>query len=179
MQFINLSISAVLALAAGLVAAAPATHDTHFVVTHHAVQASGYNLTYWSEAPGIVAIRAPAPAPRSCANTDVVTCSSSHAASKAVCSELLATISANQGAVIGASPRAVCLGTGGATECCTSWSQDVGAMLQGALLVAADKVFSVCFAPSNTNESGLARQVALNGGCLTQCLSNRPTGCTD
>ncbi|KAF7350221.1 hypothetical protein MVEN_01325300 [Mycena venus] len=180
MQFsINLSVTAVLALAAGLVSAAPSPHDTHFVVSHHAIQASGYNLTYWSEAPGSVAVRAPAPVPRSCAATDIVTCSSTHAASNAVCSELLATIRANPNVVIGSSPRAVCLGTASATECCTSWSQDVGAMLQGQLLDAATKVFNVCFAPSNTNESGLARQVALNGGCLTQCLSNRPTGCTD
>ncbi|KAJ6522727.1 hypothetical protein B0H19DRAFT_973239, partial [Mycena capillaripes] len=116
---------------------------------------------------------------RSCAATNDVTCSSSHAASAAVCTELLNTIRANPNGVIGSSPRAVCLGHGSATECCTSWSQDVDAMLQGALLAAANKVYSVCFAPSNTNESGPARHVALNGGCLTQCLSNRPTGCTD
>ncbi|KAF8189437.1 hypothetical protein K438DRAFT_1593010 [Mycena galopus ATCC 62051] len=158
--------------------AAPSTHDI-LVVSQHAIQSSGKNLTYWIEAPGTVAIRTPAPAPRSCANTDVVTCSSSHAASSAVCSELLAIIAGNPNGVIGASPRAVCLGTSDATECCTSWSQDVGAMLQGELSAAATKVFNVCFAPSNTNESGLARNVALNGGCLTQCLSNRPSGCTD
>ncbi|KAJ7466169.1 hypothetical protein B0H11DRAFT_2307474 [Mycena galericulata] len=177
MQFINFTVATILALAAGLVAAAPSAHDPSLVVSHHSLQANGYNLTYWTEAPGTVSVRAPAP--RSCPATDVVTCSSSRAASSAVCSELLTTISDNPNTVIGASPRAVCLGQGSATECCTSWSQDVGAFLQSDLLVAADKVYSVCFEPSNTNESGLARNVALNGGCVTQCLSNRPGGCTD
>ncbi|KAJ7268160.1 hypothetical protein B0H12DRAFT_1045506 [Mycena haematopus] len=182
MQFsLNSSMAAVLALAAVLVAAVPAPGDTPLVVSHHAIQASGLNLTYWTEVEGIVALRAPAPAPapRSCSATDDVTCSGSYAASAAVCSELLYIIATNPNGVIGASPRAVCLGSGGATECCTSWSENVGAMLQGELSAAADKIYNVCFAPSNTNESGLARNVALNGGCLTQCLSNRPGGCTN
>ncbi|KAJ6503900.1 hypothetical protein C8R45DRAFT_818183 [Mycena sanguinolenta] len=175
---LKLSMAAVLGVAAEFVVAVPATGDATLVVSHQAVQANGLTLTYWVDAPGVAA-RGSAPAPRSCSATDDVTCSNSHAASSAVCSELLSIVAANPVEVIGASPRAVCLGTSAATECCISWSQDVGAMLQSELLPAAQKVYNVCFATSNTNESGLARHVALNGGCLTQCLSNRPTGCTD
>ncbi|KAJ7825328.1 hypothetical protein B0H13DRAFT_2442657 [Mycena leptocephala] len=167
--FINLSIAAVLALAAGLVAAAPATHDTHFVSL---TTPSGERVQpdLLERAPGTVAIRAPAPAPRSCANTDVVTCSSSHAPASSL-QRAPRHHQREPGAVIGASPRAVCLGTG-ATECCPAVAGR-GCNAAGPRLVAADKVFNVCFAPSNTNESGLAAKL-LSMEMPHQCLSNRP-----
>ncbi|KAJ6503898.1 hypothetical protein C8R45DRAFT_924234 [Mycena sanguinolenta] len=119
---LKLSMAAVLALAAEFVAAVPASDDA-LVVSHQAVQASGLILTYWVEAPGVAA-RAPAPAPRDCMATDEIICSDSHVASSAVCSELLSIVAANPNEVIGATPRAICLGTSDATKCCMSWSQN-------------------------------------------------------
>ncbi|KAJ6523284.1 hypothetical protein DFH09DRAFT_937991, partial [Mycena vulgaris] len=117
-----------------------------------------------------------APAPRACSGTANVTCSSGHGASPAICSQLFATINANSGNILGGSPRAVCLGQS-SNQCCISWSKDVGPMLQGSLSPAAIKVYNVCLAGSTLLESGEAKNVILNGGCVTQCLSNRPTGC--
>ncbi|KAJ7145661.1 hypothetical protein C8R44DRAFT_596575, partial [Mycena epipterygia] len=119
--------------------------------------------------------------PRACTGTDDVTCSSSHAATASLCAELLNTIHANPNTIIDDSPRAVCLGQSSnqsSNQCCVSWSKAVGPLLQSALFTAANKVFSTCLEESLTNESGLARNVILNGVCLTECLSNRPTGCT-
>ncbi|KAJ6615984.1 hypothetical protein B0H10DRAFT_1652847, partial [Mycena sp. CBHHK59/15] len=121
-------------------------------------------------------LAARAPAPRAC-GTDDVTCASSHAASSALCSQLLNILNTNPGTIIDNSPRAICLGQG-SNQCCVSWSKAVGAMLQGGLFSAANKVFNICLAGSAVSQSGLARNVILNGGCVTQCLSNRPTGCT-
>ncbi|KAJ7694408.1 hypothetical protein B0H17DRAFT_980823 [Mycena rosella] len=175
MHFSNLPIVAVLALAAGLVTSAP-TADNLLTISH-VVAVGEYNLTYWTDAP-VTPIAARAPAPRACTGATDVTCSGSHAASPTLCTQLIATVNANSGNIIGDAPRAVCLGQS-SNQCCISWSDAVGPMLQGALAPAATKVFDVCFADSALLESGLDRDVILNGGCVTQCLSNRPGGCTN
>jgi hypothetical protein len=46
---------------------------------------------------------------------------------------------------------------------------------QGDLFNAQNKVYRDCFGGTI---SGLARNVNLNGGCVTECLSNRPDGCS-
>lgn len=172
MQFINLSVASVLALAAMLVHAAPAGDDGSPLIISEVVAVGGYNLTYWSDAPGGSALAARAPVP--CSGTNDVTCSSSHTADSGICSQLINTLSSNSGNVIGNSPRAICLGQSG-NQCCVSWSAAVGNMPQGDLFNAANKVFNTCF---GSTISGLARNVALNGGCVTECLSNRADGCS-
>ncbi|KAK6981602.1 hypothetical protein R3P38DRAFT_3113786 [Favolaschia claudopus] len=130
-----------------------------------------HNLTVWSESsapPDPIA----EPAAVACGTNDV-TCSGGHKATSSICNQLINQLSANGGTVIGNSPRSICLGQGG-NQCCVSWSAAVGNMPQGDLFNAANKVFHSCF---GTTISGLARNVELNGGCVTQCLSNRPTGC--
>ncbi|KAJ7124593.1 hypothetical protein C8R43DRAFT_958645 [Mycena crocata] len=163
-------LSAFLALAAGLVHAAPAADETYPLVISHVVSVGQYNMTYWSDAPGaprtLVA--------RACSGTNDVSCSGSHQANSGVCNQLINNINANSGTIIGDSPRAVCLGQGG-NECCVSWSAAVGNMPQGDLFNAANKIFNNCFGSSI---SGVARNVALNGGCVTECLSNRADGCS-
>ncbi|KAJ7302167.1 hypothetical protein DFH08DRAFT_93687 [Mycena albidolilacea] len=72
------------------------------------------------------------------------------------------------------SPRAVCPGQGG-NQCYVSWNTAVGSMPEAFLFNAANKIFGTCFSP--TFGSGFARNVVLNGGCVTECLSNRPNGC--
>ncbi|KAJ7448912.1 hypothetical protein FB451DRAFT_1053500 [Mycena latifolia] len=176
MQFSNLSIAAVLALAASIAHGAP-TDETLDV--SRVVAVGEYTLTVYKSAPATASVAARAPAaPRSCTGAATVACSTSHAASPAICAQLISAVTTNSNDILGDSPRAVCLGQS-SNQCCISWSQDIGPMLEGALLPAAQKVYNTCFANSPLLESGLARQVILNGGCVTQCLSNRPTGCTD
>jgi hypothetical protein len=175
MQFHTLSFAAVLALTAGLVHGSPAARDESLVISH-VIPVGEYNLTYWTDAPGAVA-RAPVGLPRVC-GTDNVICSTGAAASASICSQLITTLTNNAGTVIGDSPRAVCLGQSG-NECCVSWSNAVGPMIEGNLISAATLVYNSCLAVTELNMSGLARNVILNGGCVTQCLSNRPGGCTN
>ncbi|KAJ7456484.1 hypothetical protein FB451DRAFT_1276107 [Mycena latifolia] len=174
MRFSNLSAAAVLAVAAGLVHAAPT--DTYpGLVISKIVSMGEYNLTYWSDAPGGNSItNRDALAGRACSGTNDVTCSGSHKAEGGICQQLVNSLNSNSGTVIGDSPRSICLGQGG-NECCVSWSAAVGAMPQGDLFTAANKIFQDCF---GSTISGLARNVNLNGGCVTECLSNRPTGCS-
>ncbi|KAJ6626685.1 hypothetical protein B0H10DRAFT_1662841, partial [Mycena sp. CBHHK59/15] len=125
-----------------------------------------------TSAANTLAVRAPAP--RACSGTNDITCSGSHTANSGICNQLINSLSTNSGTVIGDSPRAICLGQSG-NECCVCWSAAVGNMPQGDLSNAASKIFNTCFASAI---SGLARNVNLNGGCVTECLSNRANGCS-
>ncbi|KAJ7102395.1 hypothetical protein B0H15DRAFT_329278 [Mycena belliarum] len=174
MQFSKLPIAAVLALAAAFVHAAPPETYPGLVVSK-VVPMGEYTLTYWSDAPGTIAgdaLGARAPIP--CSGNNDVTCSGSHKAESGICNQLVNSLHSNSGTVIGDSPRSICLGQGG-NQCCVSWSAAVGSLPQGDLFDAAKKIFSSCF---GATISGLARNVNLNGGCVTECLSNRPTGCS-
>ncbi|KAJ6473511.1 hypothetical protein DFH09DRAFT_1007487 [Mycena vulgaris] len=171
MQF-TLSIAAVLQLvaAAGLVHAAPAAESDYPLVISHIIPVGEYNMTYWIDGPGTVAARSLVP--RQCGSNDV-TCSGGHSANSGVCQQLLNSL--NVGTTIGNSPRSICLGQG-SNQCCVAWSGAVGDMTESNLSSPANKIFSTCF--SATSGSGLARNVDLNGNCVTECLSNRPTGCS-
>ncbi|KAJ7609300.1 hypothetical protein B0H17DRAFT_888983, partial [Mycena rosella] len=105
--------------------------------------------------------------------TNDVTCSGSHTADIGVCTQLVNSL--NTGTIIGDSPRSICLGQNG-NQCCVSWSAAVGSMPQSDLFSAANKILPACV--SGSSVSGLARNVNLNGGCVTGCLSNRATGCS-
>ncbi|KAJ7114957.1 hypothetical protein C8R44DRAFT_536142, partial [Mycena epipterygia] len=104
-----------------------------------------------------------------------VTYSSSHTGNSGICRQLINGLESNSGNVIGNSPRSICLGQGGGNECCVSWSAAVGPIPQGDLFSAANKVFESC---GGTAVSGLARNVNLNGNCVTECVSNRADGCS-
>ncbi|KAJ6496321.1 hypothetical protein C8R45DRAFT_1094565 [Mycena sanguinolenta] len=170
--FNQLRIITVVALTTALVAASPIDDDTVDLVVTKVVPVGEYNLTYWSDIPrdGSRAARAPVP----CSGSNDVTCSGSHTASSSICNQLITHINANGGTPIADSPRAVCLGQSG-NQCCVSWSAAVGTMPQSDLYNAANKIYHNCFGGSI---SGLARNVNLNGGCVTECLSNRPNGCS-
>ena len=74
------------------------------------------------------------------------------------------------------SPRAVCFGQDGADQCCISWSKvPLLSTHQRDLVASANRVLAQCGLYSV--KSGLERNVLLGGTCMTQCLSNRPTGC--
>ncbi|KAJ7171826.1 hypothetical protein C8R43DRAFT_26565 [Mycena crocata] len=173
------SIATILAL--GLttrlgVCAAP-TDGTYPLVISRVVPAGAYNLTYWNDGPADSAANAfvaPLLDPSACGTNDVA-CSNIDAATNSVCSQLINVLAADAGNLLAADPRAICLGQLG-NQCCVSWSGSVGTIPQGALFPVASKIFDTCFNAA-TGISGLARNVVLNGGCVTECLSNFPNGC--
>lgn len=175
MKIFNLSVAAVLqlAIATGIVHAAPAPDNgVSGLVISHVVPVGEYNMTYWVDAPGNGTVAARALSARACGTNDV-TCSGSHLASTDICSQLVNSL--NTGISIGNSPRSICLGQSN-NQCCVSWSGAVGTMPESNLVNAANKIFATCWSP--TNGSGLARNVILNNICVTECLSNRPDGCS-
>ena len=100
-------------------------------------------------------------------------CSSGHAATRSVCQTLIDEV-CSSGNSLSSSPRSLCLSQSG-SQCCISWSADVGAFPESNLCGAANNVFATCTANA---VSGLQRNTPLNGGCVTECLSNRATGCS-
>ncbi|KAJ7053781.1 hypothetical protein C8F01DRAFT_1375026 [Mycena amicta] len=177
-MFFKLTVAAVLQLAIARdivhAAAAPApTPDSGVsaagLVISHIVPMGEYNLTYWVDAPGTVAARGLDA--RACGTNDV-TCSTANTASTPICSQLVNGL--DTGTSIGNSPRSICLGQSN-NQCCVSWSVAVGTIPEDDLFPAAQKTFNTCW--SADFGSGLARNVDLNGVCVTQCLSNRPDGC--
>ena len=71
-------------------------------------------------------------------------------------------------------PRSVCLQQG-SERCCVSWSKHVDGLYGDMLYNAAIDTYPCIW---QQGRSGLARDTSLNGVCLTQCLSNRPDGCS-
>ena len=111
---------------------------------------------------------------RAC-GTNNVQCFGSNIPNLASCQHLVSVLSASGGTVLGTSPRSVCLTLSG-NQCCTSWADVAPGVTDGDLASAAEDVLAGCV---ENNQSGVARNVNLNGICTTQCLSNRATGCTD
>ncbi|KAJ7693593.1 hypothetical protein B0H17DRAFT_1199717 [Mycena rosella] len=114
MQFSMLPIAAVLALAAGLVHAAPTDTDDAYpgLVISKVVPMGAYSLTFWSDAPGsdaALATRAPVP----CSGNSDVTCYSGNKADSGICNQLVNNLNANSGTVVDNSPRAICFGQSG------------------------------------------------------------------
>ena len=104
---------------------------------------------------------------------DFSSCSGSHTATRSVCNTLISQV-CNSGNSLSSSPRSICLTQSGA-QCCISWSADVGAIAESSLCGAAENTANEC---TGNAVSGLQRNTPLNGGCVTQCLSNRATGCS-
>ncbi|KAJ6532623.1 hypothetical protein B0H19DRAFT_1241918 [Mycena capillaripes] len=168
MQFFN---RLRLAFTAGLVHATPVGDDTYPLVLSQVVPVGDYSLTYWSDAVSV----APAIAleERACGTNDV-TRSKSRKADSGTCNQLVDQLTINGRKVVANSPRAICLGQG-SDQSCVSWSAALGNMSQEDMFPAATKAYANC--PGSTI-SGLARNVILNGKRVTECLSNRPDGCS-
>ncbi|KAJ7177191.1 hypothetical protein C8R46DRAFT_889765 [Mycena filopes] len=156
-----------------IVAAAAARHeDTYPLTVTKVVQLGQYNLTYWSDT---APIERPPTARAPTCGSNTVSCSNEHKATASICQDLVNNLRDNPNNNVGNSPRAICLGQSG-NECCVGWSAPVGNMPQGDLFSAANAVFDGC--TQETGVSGVARDVELDGVCVTQCLSNRATGCS-
>ncbi|KAJ7615832.1 hypothetical protein FB45DRAFT_757343 [Roridomyces roridus] len=113
---------------------------------------------------------------RSQCNGDNVNCNLKFAANRVACQQLVNSITANPNHVLPPSPRFICLSLNG-DQCCVSWADNVQGLTQGALLPVAQAQLEC--EPGNPVLSSFASDVDLNGECTTQCLSNRPNGCTD
>ncbi|KAJ6465358.1 hypothetical protein C8R45DRAFT_839927 [Mycena sanguinolenta] len=148
--------------------AAAVANDAHLVISH-TTTVGKYNLTVWSDAPGTSSILSRAVAPRCGSNQ--VTCSSSNRADSTICNNLINEL--NNNAILGNSPRAVCLGQSN-DECCVSWHTAVGDLPERDLYNAARDTYNQC---ATGTVSGAASDVNLNGHCVRQCLSNRATSC--
>ncbi|KAH0562423.1 hypothetical protein GP486_002883 [Trichoglossum hirsutum] len=127
-------------------------------------------LVYWSSSdPATPAPESGDLTPRACGTNDI-TCSGDHQANFFDCYDLTIALGNDGNSILPESPRSVCY-----KSCCTSWSQARVGIRKAYLVFANNRIISEC-GHSNTM-SGLARNVNLNQVCMTQCMSNRPTGC--
>lgn len=101
-----------------------------------------------------------------------VQCNSAHSAYTTVCSALIDSLR-NVG--VSTAPRSICLSQSG-NQCCISWANPAPGLVQTQLSNAAIKERNNCGGGGSV--SAIARDVNLNGVCTSQCLSNRPNGCT-
>ncbi|KAK0723594.1 hypothetical protein B0T26DRAFT_622866, partial [Lasiosphaeria miniovina] len=104
--------------------------------------------------------------------SNAVSCDGGHAPALNTCTELVNRVRTST-LTLNSSPRSVCLSRSG-KNCCISWSKDIGSVREADLFNAGKNVLDRCVGENN---SGLARDVSINGNCLTECLSDRATGC--
>ncbi|KAK1763901.1 hypothetical protein QBC33DRAFT_622604 [Phialemonium atrogriseum] len=138
-------------------------------------------LTWYADVPGSEAKRsgleaAGAPLEARACGSVAVSCFGSNLADATNCANLISALRRDPFRQLSQSPRAVCLGQGGG-ECCVSWSKAVSGLEQGDLLNGANFVLQDCLKSGN-RVSGLTRNVQLQSSCVTECLSNRPDGCS-
>ena len=88
------------------------------------------------------------------------------------CETLVGTVQGNPSFLLG-NPRSVCYESWG-NKCCISWSANVGTIRQSDLHAAARGGLDHCVF---NGRSCRTTDVSLNDQCVSQCLSNRATGC--
>ncbi|KAK3322838.1 hypothetical protein B0H66DRAFT_495935 [Apodospora peruviana] len=108
---------------------------------------------------------------RRCGSNEIH-CDGKHVPALNTCSLLIENVRTS-GLTLNSSPRAVCLNRNN-KDCCISWSSDIGSVHELDLYSAAKSSLDRCVTENN---SGRATDVAINGHCLNQCLSDRATGC--
>ncbi len=111
--------------------------------------------------------------------TNSIKCSGSHAYSGGLCQQLLASLNNGANAPVAGSPRSVCLGqSSDSGQCCISWSKaTIYGLRQKDLLPSSQRVLNEWRYSSSS--SGQEWNVLLGGTCLSQCLSNGPTGASE
>lgn len=130
--------------------------------------ADGMLVSYEPTTPSLV------PAKRQC-GSNTVGCDGGNVPSAAACNSLISFLNNNANNRLGGNIRSFCFTAGTDGDCCASWNQNVNSgVLLGNLVPAATAVRNQCV---NFGNSGFANNVNLQGVCLKQCLSNRPTGC--
>ncbi|GKT52492.1 uncharacterized protein ColSpa_12673 [Colletotrichum spaethianum] len=108
--------------------------------------------------------------------SNAVTCSGSHQGPASACAQLIVSIAGpRSGQSVPSSPRSFCL-TGSGGNCCVSWANPLSNAYYSQLVPAAQKVNNQC--QSGGWVSGLSRDTLIGNTCTTQCLSDRPNGCS-
>jgi len=131
------------------------------------------NLTMWANI-HTLATEQRSLMPRACGTNDVTCDSRSNLANSALCGTLI-----NNVKNMAVSGNAICLTKGG-NQCCITWGKSAvngGNAFPGTDLVpAATAIHNDC--KTSGGVSGKAGNVLLESTCLTECLSNRPDGCS-
>jgi hypothetical protein len=118
-------------------------------------------------APGTLSSRSPSQGGLQARDSPV--CSGNHQANTGDCYNLLSALS-NDLNEIPESPRNIRY-----TNCYVSWSK-VARGVRAHLYNAGVDIYNTC--NSNNRVSGLKRNVNIQGTTLTECLSDRPNGCS-
>ena len=109
---------------------------------------------------------------------NAVTCHGSHKATTESCLSLLKHLEVGgdmeKNKIDPEESRSVCAYTSSG-KCCTSWTLPVFGAEMGYLHDAVLSIFNTCYSESGI--SGLSDHTIIGAGCLTQCLSDRETGC--
>ena len=180
-----LSVLAIARLSLTAPAAEPASHSSLSVLENvpeglaiaYTEQAGNYTIAYFVKDPTYIESYVAAVEQRAATacGQNLVQCGTNNKASSDACGAVLTQISRIASTRAPLSPRQVCAINRDSRQCCISWSKEVANLQYGFLLPAAAKTFDEC--DKGTGVSGLARDVILNGVCMTQCLSDRGTGC--
>lgn len=103
--------------------------------------------------------------------TNNIKCATSNPYHSPTCQDLINVLGSS---IVADGYRAVCLDKGNG-QCCISWSKTTSRRIrQDELIPSAKRSLNTCGGPGR---SGQEWNVNLGGTCLSQCLSNRPTGC--
>lgn len=174
----TITVTALLAAlhASALPSPAPATpslaaDDDSLVLAATRFLDDGGILTIYSAHPASSNTTSESHLTRRC-GSNTVHCDGKHVPAFNTCTALVDRIRTS-GAVLNASPRALCLNRSG-KDCCISWGSDVGAVRESDLWSAAKATLDRCVPENN---SGRATDVSINGRCIAQCLSDRASGC--
>lgn len=113
---------------------------------------------------------------RVCGTNDVE-CGRSYFAAEDHCNLLIGDIY-DSDITLPKSPRSICRADR-CGVCCISWANPVVDAVRNELVDAAEKVFESCVSKRHNHYvSGLTRNTLIGRTCTTQCLSNRPNGCS-
>jgi hypothetical protein len=108
-----------------------------------------------------------------CGSNQVI-CHDSNQVFDSYCYDVLSALQSQSNQQVPVSPRSFCV-----NGCCVSWANDANGLLYGDLIPAAESVLANCVQSDSGYVSGLTRDTLLAGTCTTQCLSDRPQGCTN
>lgn len=103
-------------------------------------------------------------------------CFHAHGADEDACTQLISSFDVRKNQEIPKSPQSVCI-DGNTGKCCISWSRPAQNAKFTELKVTATDLNESCKYESH-KVSGLVRNKILGNTCLTQCLSDRPNGCS-
>ncbi len=168
-------------LASAQVLAAPAPTENGVVLIDTFEVADGTITVYGSDPASVTTNEASASEEESLdtpqlskrCGSNRVSCFNSNKPALNTCRDLVNNVRGSS-QVLSNSPRSICLTRSG-QQCCISWSKDIGRVRESDLHSAASKTMNQCI-PEGL--SGKATDVNINNQCLTQCLSNRPNGCS-